>query len=93
MPETNIKIDPFTKVSDLLNAYPELEETLIAIAPPFKKLRNPILRRSIAKIATIKNISSVGNIPLNELINKIKKAAGQPVPDDNSGYSQGSKKS
>ncbi len=83
MPETNIKIDPSTKVSDLLNAYPELEETLIAIAPPFKKLRNPILRRSIAKIATIKNISSVGNIPLNELINKIKKAVGQPVSDDN----------
>ena len=70
MLKTNIEINPSTKVYDLLNTYPELEETLIGIAPPFKKLRNPILRKSIAKIATLKNISSVGNIPLNELINK-----------------------
>lgn len=82
MSETNIEINPSTKVYDLLNTYPELEETLIGIAPPFKKLRNPILRKSIAKIATLKNISSVGNIPLNELINKIKKAVGQKITDD-----------
>ena len=82
MPETNIEIKPSTKVYDLLKAYPELEETLIGIAPPFKKLRNPVLRKSIGKIATLKNISSVGNIPLDELINKIQKAVGQAVTDD-----------
>ncbi len=82
MSKSNIEISPSTKVYDLLNTYPELEETLIGIAPPFKKLRNPILRKSIAKIATLKNISSVGNIPLNELINKIKKAVGQKVTDE-----------
>ena len=83
MLKTNIEINPSTKVYDLLNTYPELEETLIGIAPPFKKLRNPLLRKSIGKIATLKNISSVGNIPLNELINKIKKAVGQSVSDEN----------
>jgi TusA-related sulfurtransferase len=82
MPETKIEIKPSTKVYDLLNAYPELEETLIGIAPPFKKLRNPVLRKSIGKIATLKNVSSVGNIPLSELINKIQKAVGQAVTDD-----------
>lgn len=82
MSETIIEINPSTKVYDLLNTYPELEETLIGIAPPFKKLRNPILRKSIGKIATLKNISSVGNIPLKELINKIKKAVGQPESVD-----------
>ena len=82
MTRDNIEITPSTKVNDLLNAYPELEETLIGIAPPFKKLKNPILRKSVARVATIKHISSVGNVPLNELINKLRMAVGQSVTDD-----------
>ncbi len=74
MTSVNIEITPSTKVNDLLDAYPELEETLIGIAPPFKKMKNPILRKSVARVATIKHISSVGNVPLNELINKLRKA-------------------
>jgi hypothetical protein len=78
MTKQNIEITPTTKVNELLNAFPDLEETLIGIAPPFKKLRNPFLRRSVAKVATLKHISSVGNIPLDELINKLREAVGQP---------------
>jgi len=78
----NIEITPSTKVNDLLDAYPELEETLIGIAPPFKKLKNPLLRKSVARVATIKHISSVGNVPLNELINKLRKAVGQSETND-----------
>ncbi len=82
MTSGNIEITPSTKVNDLLDAYPELEETLIGIAPPFKKLKNPMIRKSVARVATIKHISSVGNVPLNELINKLKKAIGQPATND-----------
>jgi len=69
-------------VHDLLEAYPELEDALIKIAPPFKKLKNPFLRRTVAKVATIRNISSVGNVPLNELLNKIRVAIGQETKDE-----------
>jgi len=72
-----IEITPTTRVNDLLNLYPEIEETLIDIAPPFKKLKNKFLRKSVAKVATLKHISSVGNVPLNELINKLREAVGQ----------------
>jgi TusA-related sulfurtransferase len=72
-----LEILPSTTVHELLTAYPELEEKLIGIAPPFKKLQNPLLRKSIAKVATIKNISSVGNIPLEELVNKLREEVGQ----------------
>jgi hypothetical protein len=72
-----LDITPSVKVHDLLEAYPELEDVLIGIAPPFKKLKNPILRRSVAKVATIKHISSVGNVPLAELVNKLRKSVGQ----------------
>ena len=82
MTTEKIEIIPSTKVNDLLDAYPELEETLIGIAPPFKKLKNPLLRKSVARVATIKHISSVGNVPLNELINKLRKAVGQSETND-----------
>ncbi len=79
MPENDLDITPSVTVHALLEAYPELEEVLIGMAPPFKKLRNPILRKSVAKVATIKHISSVGNIPLNELVSKLREAVGQQV--------------
>ena len=77
MTKDGMEILPSTTVHELLTAYPELEEILIGFAPPFKKLLNPLLRKSIAKVATIRNISSVGNIPLDKLINKLKKEVGQ----------------
>lgn len=79
MSQNNIEINPSVTVHELLEAYPELEEVLIDIAPPFKKLKNPFLRRSVAKVATLKHISSVGGIPLDELITQIREAVGQQV--------------
>jgi len=77
MPQSKMEITPSVTVHELLEAYPELEDVLIGIAPPFKKLKNPFLRRSVAKVATIKHISSVGGVPLDELIGKLRKAVGQ----------------
>jgi len=71
------EIVPSLTVHALLEEYPELEEVLIGIAPPFKKLRNPLLRRSVAKVATLRHISSVGAVPLNELIDRLREAVGQ----------------
>ena len=79
MSQNNIEINPSVTVHDLLEAYPELEEVLISIAPPFEKLKNPFLRRSVAKVATIKHIASVGGVPIDELISQIREAVGQPV--------------
>jgi hypothetical protein len=65
MSQSKIEINPSVTVHALLEAYPELEKVLIGIAPPFKKLKNPLLRRSVAKVATIKHIASVGGVPIN----------------------------
>ncbi len=72
-----IDITPSTKVNDLLRAYPEIEDDLIRMAPPFKKLRNPFLRRTIGRVATLKQVSAVGDIPLDDLINNLRKLVGQ----------------
>ena len=72
-----IDITPAVTVHELLEAYPELEEVLIGIAPPFKKLKNPMLRKTVARIATLKHVSSVGGVSLDELISKLRDAVGQ----------------
>ncbi len=77
-----VEITPSVTVHSLLEAHPELEDVLIGIAPPFKKLKNPLLRRSVAKVATLKHIASVGGVPLTELIGKLRRALGQAETDD-----------
>ncbi len=72
-----IMITPQTKVGAFLDAYPELEDVLIDMAPSFKKLKNPVLRKSIAKIASLEQAAAIGDIPIDTLINKLRGLAGQ----------------
>jgi hypothetical protein len=75
MPEF-VAITPETKVGALLAAYPALEEPLIALSPSFSKLRNPVLRRTVASIATLRQVAAVGDVPVAALINRLREAAG-----------------
>ncbi len=75
-------ITPDTKVGKLLDEYPELEETLIEIAPAFKKLTNPILRKTVAKVTSLKQADRVGDVLLPELINRLREAAGLEISDN-----------
>jgi len=70
-------ITPDTKVAALLEHLPELEEVLIGMAPPFKKLKNPVLRRSVAKVASLRQAAAVGRVPIEQMINQLRAAAGQ----------------
>ena len=70
-------ITPKTKIYDLLESYPELEEVLIGSAPEFKKLKNPILRRTIARITNISQAATIGGISVEELVNRLREKVGQ----------------
>lgn len=70
-------ITPKTKIYDLLQAYPQLEEPLIAAAPEFKKLKNPILRKTIARVTNIGQAAAVGGINVEELVNRLRSEVGQ----------------
>ncbi len=74
---SKIHITPETKVSELLDAYPELEPTLIAIAPAFAKLRNPVLRKTVARITSLSQAARVGNVSIGELVNRLRREVGQ----------------
>jgi len=70
-------ITPKTKIYDLLEAFPELEEILISSAPEFKKLRNPVLRKTIARITNIGQAAIIGGLNVEELVNRLREEAGQ----------------
>ncbi len=69
-------ITPDLKVGALLDAYPELEDVLIDVAPAFKKLRNPVLRRTVAKLTSLRQAAQVGGVSLGELIGRLRAAVG-----------------
>ncbi|GAB1402932.1 MAG: DUF1858 domain-containing protein [Lentimicrobiaceae bacterium] len=83
-------ITPKTKVLQMIEAYPQLEETLISYVPAFKKLKNPLLRKTVAKIATLQQAAAIGNVPVEELINKFRNEIGQDLMNqqENASYNQ-----
>ena len=80
-------ISPETKVGDLLDAFPDAEAALIAIAPKFKVLKNPLLRRTVAKVATLEQAARVADMPVNELVRSLRVALGQDAGDMETGGS------
>lgn len=77
--EEKLIITPKTKVLQLIDVYPQLEEVLIEYAPAFKSLRNPALRRTIGRVATIQQAASIGNVSVEKLINRLRSEVGQDL--------------
>lgn len=77
MSSVKMEVTPETKVAALLDAYPELEDVLIKLAPPFKKLKNPLLRRSVARVASLRQAASAARLPVEDLVNDLRAAVGQ----------------
>ena len=71
------------KVSDLLDTYPHLESTLLELSPAFSKLRNPILRRTVAKVTTLQQAAKVAGISPILLLETLRQAAGLPIDNSN----------
>lgn len=61
-------IEPAMTVGALLEAYPQAEQVLIDLAPAFAKLRNPVVRRTVAKVATLEQAAKIGGVDLQTMI-------------------------
>jgi hypothetical protein len=72
-------ISPETRVGELLDAFPGAEDALVGIAPKFKALRKPVLRRTVAKVATLEQAARVADMPVNDLVRQLRAALGQEV--------------
>jgi len=78
MSETII-ITPKTKIAELVDAYPQLEQVLIDYVPPFEKLRNPLLRKTVARITTLQQAAAIGGVKVEDLINHLRKEVSQEL--------------
>ena len=49
----------------------------MAMSPAFEKLKNPILRKTVAKVATLQQVAVVGGVNIDEMIRVLRRSAGQ----------------
>ena len=81
-----MQINGDTKVGPLLDAHPELEEVLVGLSPEFKRLQNPILRRTVARIATLSQAARIGNVPAPDLVRALRRGLGEQVVEPPPGH-------
>jgi hypothetical protein len=80
MAESKIIISPKTKVGELLDNFPELEAVLLDLSPAFEKLKNPVLRKTVARVATLQQIAIVGGLKVDDIVKRLRQATGQTEP-------------
>jgi hypothetical protein len=82
---TQVPITPETRVAQLLDAYPQLEDVLVAQAPAFRRLKNPILRRTVARLTTLERAAGIAGLDVRTLVRRLREAAGLSVePEEDS---------
>ncbi|MFH0734549.1 MAG: DUF1858 domain-containing protein [bacterium] len=75
MEKINLDLTPETTLAEMLEQFPNVENKLIDLIPAFQTLKNPGLRNTIAKVTTLKQAASIGQIPLGELVNALRREA------------------
>lgn len=71
-------ITPDSKLGALLERWPEAEAVLLEISPHFKALQNPVLRRTVARVATLRQVANVSGVPLAVIVERLRAGAGLP---------------
>jgi DUF438 domain-containing protein len=73
-------LSPKTKVNDLLSQYPFLKDFLVKLNPEFKMLDNPVMRKTVGRLASLGKVAMIGGMDVKKLLDdiagKIKKETG-----------------
>jgi DUF438 domain-containing protein len=84
-----MEISANTKIDDLLKEYPFLEDFLVTLSPKFKGLKNPIMRKTIGKVATLSKVAGIGGLELDDFLNaltaEIDRQKDKAIPDGTGG--------
>lgn len=81
--KNTVIITPRTKVIQIIETWPQLEDVLIDYVPVFSKMKNPVLRKTVARIATLQQAATVGNVRVEDLVNRLRKEVGQELLTEN----------
>ena len=67
-----ITISPETRISELIKANPDVIDAIASINPLFRKLKNPVLRKVLARRVTISEAVKIGKCSLSLFASKLR---------------------
>jgi DUF438 domain-containing protein len=83
-----MQLDAKTKIDDLLKRYPFLLDFLTTLSSKFENLKNPLMRKTIGKVATLEKAALIGGLKVEDLIAaltaEIDKQGGSTAAGDDS---------
>lgn len=71
-----MQITSETRIHALLEAYPTLEDVLMAHSPAWRTLKNPDIRKTAAKITTLGLVAKIEGLDVRELVDALRAAIG-----------------
>jgi len=84
-----MKLSAKTRLDELLKNYPFLLEFLPSYNPKFEKLRSPFLRKTLGRVASLAQVASLGDVPIDRLLAAIAaevlRVTGEAPPVDGDG--------
>jgi uncharacterized protein (DUF2249 family) len=79
-------VSPDMKVSEVLRKHPELLDVLVSQSPEFQRLRNPVLRKVMARLVTLRQAAAIAGIDPPELVAALNRALGvEEAPSEGAG--------
>ncbi len=73
---TQLPVRPDQKISSVLKEHPELLDVLAAQSQAFTRLKNPLMRRTFARMVTVSQAAGVAGVPLAGLLTALNGAVG-----------------
>ncbi len=84
-----MKIEAKTKIEPLLKTYPFLLDFLAGWSPKFEKLRHPVLRKTLGKVASLEQAAGLGGVPVDRLLEavagEVRRMTGEEVAYETGG--------
>lgn len=78
-----MKLTPATRLMELLERFPFLIDFLAAYHPHFGQLKNPILRKTLGRFATLSKVAEMGGLQVDLLLraiqDKVRQDAGESL--------------
>ncbi len=67
-----MEITSDTKIHGLLEEYPYLLDFLVAYDTEFQKLKNPVLRATLTRVASLEAAAEMADVPVSKLVSDLK---------------------
>ncbi len=75
--ENEFIITEKTTVHEAIKKYPALKDTFISISDRYKKLNNPLVFNTAAKITTMESAAKIGGVYVREFLLRLNRAIGK----------------